>query len=281
MKKTHILVTLAFDDDSSETVNIGTELSIQNDITQVIQGYHRDKLISHYVVADNEVISEKLKSDDATKFKELLKLADFHSIKLPTNEGASKYLPMEELEKIILEMQEGKFDECAEKGLISEKTKVDMNDNRIIAYRDKGVLSARTCGALLRAGFYTTEDLTYVTEFQIKQIRQIGKAAYEEIQRFCKDYGISIGSNSGKVPSFSKGDIVVSVFNIAVSFFNKNNKNFLGYKTRNIPKGTKFEIVEINTQMSDAYLPTYLCRLIESDDDKDLASFKLSQIAKI
>ncbi len=61
IKKTHSLVTLAFDDDSSDATNIGTELSIQHDITQLLQGYHRDKLISHYVVADNEVISEKLK----------------------------------------------------------------------------------------------------------------------------------------------------------------------------------------------------------------------------
>ena len=61
MKKTHILVTLAFDDDSSETANIGIELSIQHDITQLLQKYHHDKLISHYVVADDEVISKKLK----------------------------------------------------------------------------------------------------------------------------------------------------------------------------------------------------------------------------
>lgn len=277
MKKTHILVMLAFDNDSSETVNIDTELSIQHDITQLLQKYHRDNLISHYVVADNEVISEKLKSNDTVKFKELLKLADFHSIKLPTNEGESKYLPLEELEKIIFEMQEGKFDEHAEKELISEGTKVDISDNRLTAYEIKGVLAKRTCNALLRAGLYTTEDLTYVTELQIKQISQIGKTAYEEIQRFCKDYGINIGSNSGKVPSFSKGDIVVSLFD------NESYKKFLDYKTRIFPKGTKFEIVEINTQQTDGYfhLPTYLCRLIESDDDIDLAFFKLSQIAKI
>lgn len=67
MKKTHILVMLAFDDDSSETVNIDTELSIQHDITQLLQKYHRDNLISHFVVADNEVISEKLKSDNITE----------------------------------------------------------------------------------------------------------------------------------------------------------------------------------------------------------------------
>lgn len=61
MKKTHILVTLAFDDDSPDATNIDTELSIQHDITQLLQKYHHDKYISHYVVADNEVISEKLK----------------------------------------------------------------------------------------------------------------------------------------------------------------------------------------------------------------------------
>ena len=114
MKK-HILVTFAFDDNSSENVNICIEHSIQHAITQLLQKYHHDKLISHYVVADNKAISEKLKSDDTVKFKELLKLADFHSIKLLTNEGESKYLPVEELEKIIFEMQEGKFDEHIEK----------------------------------------------------------------------------------------------------------------------------------------------------------------------
>lgn len=279
MKKTHILVTLAFDDDSPDVANIDTELSIQHDITKLLQKYHHDKLISHYVVADNEVISEKLKSDDIINYKELLKLADFHSIKLSTNEGESKYLSLEELEKIIFEMQEGKSEEHTEKELIPKKIKVDIKNNRLTAYKVKGVLSTRTCAALLRAGFYTVGDLTYVDEFQIKQIRQIGKTAYEEIQRFCNDYGINIGSNSGKVPSFSKGDIVVSVFDTVVSFF----KNYTIYdsKRKIIPKGTKFEIVEINTQMSDAYLPNYLCRLIESDDDKDLAFFELSQIAKI
>lgn len=64
MKKTHILVTLAFDDDSPDVANIGIELSIQNDITRLLQKYHHDKLISHYVVADNEVISEKLKNSN-------------------------------------------------------------------------------------------------------------------------------------------------------------------------------------------------------------------------
>lgn len=64
MKKTHILVTLAFDDDSPDAANIDTELSIQHDITQLLQKYHHDKLISHYVVADNEVISEKLKNSN-------------------------------------------------------------------------------------------------------------------------------------------------------------------------------------------------------------------------
>lgn len=70
MKKTHILVTLAFDDDSPDTSNIGIELSIQQDIARLLKKYHHDKLISHYIVADNEIISEKLKSDDNVNWKE-------------------------------------------------------------------------------------------------------------------------------------------------------------------------------------------------------------------
>lgn len=161
--------------------------------------------------------------------------------------------------------------------LLPEVRVAERRDNELTAYKVKGVLAERTCNALLRAGFYTTEDLTYVTELQIKHIRQIGKAAYEEIQRFCKDYGINIGSNSRKVPSFSKGDIVVSLFD------KESYKESLYCKARTISKGTKFEIVEINTQQTDGYfhLPTYLCRLIESDNDMDRAVFNLSQIAKI
>lgn len=63
MKKSYILVTIAFDDDSSDFRNIDTELNIQKNITNILQKYKRENKISHFVVADNDVISDKLKND--------------------------------------------------------------------------------------------------------------------------------------------------------------------------------------------------------------------------
>ena len=62
MEKTNILITLAFDDLS--TKNVDTELEIQNDIVKLLQNYIKEKRISHFVVADNDAISEKLKASD-------------------------------------------------------------------------------------------------------------------------------------------------------------------------------------------------------------------------
>ncbi len=63
MKKSYILVTLAFDDDSNDFRNIDTELNIQKDITNLLAKYKRENKISHFVVADNDVVSDKLKKD--------------------------------------------------------------------------------------------------------------------------------------------------------------------------------------------------------------------------
>ena len=62
MKKRHTLITLAFNDISSETNNIDTELAIQRDIARILKAYHNKKQISHFVIADDEIISEKLKN---------------------------------------------------------------------------------------------------------------------------------------------------------------------------------------------------------------------------
>ena len=61
MKKSYILVTIAFDDDSNEFRNIDTELDVQKDITNLLVKYKNENKISHFVVADNDVISDKLK----------------------------------------------------------------------------------------------------------------------------------------------------------------------------------------------------------------------------
>lgn len=61
MEKTHMLLTLAFEN-TSEIENIDTTLDIKQDIIELLQNYLNKKKITHYVVADEEVISEKLKS---------------------------------------------------------------------------------------------------------------------------------------------------------------------------------------------------------------------------
>lgn len=59
MEKSNILVTLAFDDKS--ITNIDTELQMQKDIIKLLEKYKKDGRISHYVVADDDVISDRLK----------------------------------------------------------------------------------------------------------------------------------------------------------------------------------------------------------------------------
>ena len=62
MLKRNILITLAFDDKTSESHNIDTEQAIQRDIARILQKYHHEKHISHFVIADDEVISAKIKN---------------------------------------------------------------------------------------------------------------------------------------------------------------------------------------------------------------------------
>lgn len=61
MEKTHMLLTLAFEN-TSEIENIDTVFDIKQDITKILQNYLNEKKITHYVIADEEVISEKLKN---------------------------------------------------------------------------------------------------------------------------------------------------------------------------------------------------------------------------
>ncbi len=62
MLKRNILITLAFDDKASETNNIDTEQAIQRDIARILQKYHNERHIIHFVIADDEIISEKIKN---------------------------------------------------------------------------------------------------------------------------------------------------------------------------------------------------------------------------
>ena len=62
MLKRNILITLAFDDTTSEVSNIDTEQAIQRDIARILQKYHNEKHISHFIIADDEIISAKIKN---------------------------------------------------------------------------------------------------------------------------------------------------------------------------------------------------------------------------
>ena len=62
MLKRNILITLAFDDKTSESHNIDTEHAIQRDITRILQKYHYERHINHFVIADDEIISAKIKN---------------------------------------------------------------------------------------------------------------------------------------------------------------------------------------------------------------------------
>lgn len=58
----NILITLAFDDKTSICHNIDTEQAIQRDIARILQKYLNEKHISHFVIADDDIISAKIKN---------------------------------------------------------------------------------------------------------------------------------------------------------------------------------------------------------------------------
>ena len=59
-KKGNILVTYRFPDDTETIADIDTELVIQKEIAKLMHKFVSDGIISHFVVADDDVISEKL-----------------------------------------------------------------------------------------------------------------------------------------------------------------------------------------------------------------------------
>ena len=61
MLKHNILITIAFDDKTSEADNIDTEQAIQQNIARILQRYHNENHISHFVIVDDEIISAKIK----------------------------------------------------------------------------------------------------------------------------------------------------------------------------------------------------------------------------
>ena len=59
-KKGNILVSYRFPDDTGVTTDIDNELIIQREISKLMHKFVSDGIISHFVVADDDVISEKL-----------------------------------------------------------------------------------------------------------------------------------------------------------------------------------------------------------------------------
>lgn len=149
----------------------------------------------------------------------------------------------------------------------------DKNNDKLISYWYKGLLKTRTYKALARAGINTIKDLTFVTESQLKNIRNIGKTSYEEILCFCKAYGIVIGLDINKVPIFSKGDIVISL------------TDTIGYKQgtiirETVKKGTIFEVVGTNSSKSYFSLLSYQCHPLNLDVNIDYTFFSPSEIVR-
>ena len=59
-KKGNILVSYRFPDDTGVTTDIDNELIIQQEISKLMHKFVSDGIISHFVIADDDVISEKL-----------------------------------------------------------------------------------------------------------------------------------------------------------------------------------------------------------------------------
>lgn len=59
-KKGNILVTYRFPDDTETIADIDTELVIQKEIAKLMHKLVSDGIISHFVITDDDVISEKM-----------------------------------------------------------------------------------------------------------------------------------------------------------------------------------------------------------------------------
>lgn len=59
-KKGNVLVTYRFPNNTGVVTDIDNEIIIQHEIAKLMQRFVSDGIISHFVVADDDVISEKL-----------------------------------------------------------------------------------------------------------------------------------------------------------------------------------------------------------------------------
>ena len=59
-KKGNVLVTYLFPNDTSIVTDIDNEFTIQREIATLMHRLVSDGIISHFVIADDDIISEKL-----------------------------------------------------------------------------------------------------------------------------------------------------------------------------------------------------------------------------
>ena len=59
-KKGNVLITYRFPNDTDEIKDIDNELVIQKEIAKLMHKFVSDGIISHFLIADDDVISEKL-----------------------------------------------------------------------------------------------------------------------------------------------------------------------------------------------------------------------------
>lgn len=59
-KKGNVLVTYRFSDNTDITTDIDNEFIIQQEIAKLMHKFVSDGIISHFTIADDDVISEKL-----------------------------------------------------------------------------------------------------------------------------------------------------------------------------------------------------------------------------
>lgn len=62
-RKTNLLITIVFDENADIRKQIDTELSFKKEVIKDLQHLIQGKEIEHFVVAENEVINEKLTED--------------------------------------------------------------------------------------------------------------------------------------------------------------------------------------------------------------------------
>lgn len=62
-KKGNVLVSFRFPDTTDVIADVDNELTIQHEIAKLMHKLVSDGIISHFTVADDDVISEKLKKN--------------------------------------------------------------------------------------------------------------------------------------------------------------------------------------------------------------------------